>query len=309
MAVKTTKIQCNQDVDLRGKVDVEGKVTCGSDVEVDGKLQINSAKDLVTKDGSSLGDTIPTLEITKTDDGMFLTSSSLTIVKSRVGTHSPIGKATINFGRQSLIVTFYENAKLNEGFDHPFICSPMLINLGLINIWSMITINLDTGEIQTFSLNNYTGFVINDTNVILADESSANYHGTMYINTINGKPIVSGTESKDIKLQSTLYRHTVTIWNNNNASLIFTAESEKNTPIDSIQDLVTVFGNTKLACSGMKWESPSSIIHIMRLDVGTSISDTNVYTAGSEDGSFGEETFSDILGATGLIITDTVTAM
>lgn len=32
MAVKTTKIQCNQDVDLRGKVDVEGKVTCGSDV-------------------------------------------------------------------------------------------------------------------------------------------------------------------------------------------------------------------------------------------------------------------------------------
>lgn len=55
MAVKTTKIQCNQDVDLRGKVDVEGKVTCGNDVEVDGKLTINSAKDLKTKDGSSIG--------------------------------------------------------------------------------------------------------------------------------------------------------------------------------------------------------------------------------------------------------------
>lgn len=55
MAVKTTKIQCNQDVDLRGKVDVEGKVTCGSDVEVDGALTINSAKDLKTKDGTSFG--------------------------------------------------------------------------------------------------------------------------------------------------------------------------------------------------------------------------------------------------------------
>ena len=36
MAVKTTKIQCNQDVDVRGKVDIEGKVTCGGDAEVDG---------------------------------------------------------------------------------------------------------------------------------------------------------------------------------------------------------------------------------------------------------------------------------
>lgn len=61
MAVKTTKIQCNQDVDLRGKADIEGKVTCGNDVEVDGKLTINSAKDLKTKDGSSFGgsDTSP----------------------------------------------------------------------------------------------------------------------------------------------------------------------------------------------------------------------------------------------------------
>lgn len=38
MAVKTTKIQCNQDVDVRGKVDIEGKVTCGGDAEVDGGI-------------------------------------------------------------------------------------------------------------------------------------------------------------------------------------------------------------------------------------------------------------------------------
>lgn len=55
MAVKTTKIQCNQDVNLRGKVDVEGDVTCGKNLEVDGQVTINSAKDLKTKDGSSFG--------------------------------------------------------------------------------------------------------------------------------------------------------------------------------------------------------------------------------------------------------------
>lgn len=167
-------------------------------------LTLPSAKDLKTKDGSSFGDTIPTLEITQTDDGMVLTSSSLTIVKSRVGTHSPIGKATIDFGGQSMIVTFYENAKLSEGFDHPYICSPMFINLGIINIWSMVTINLDTGEIEVISLANYSGFVINNSSVILGDESFANYYGTMYVDTINGKPIISGVESKDIKLQPTL---------------------------------------------------------------------------------------------------------
>lgn len=167
-------------------------------------LTLPSISDFKTKDGSSFGDTIPTLEITQTDDGMVLTSSSLAIVKSRVGTHSPIGKATIDFGGQTIIVTFYESAKLSEGFDHPFICSPMFINLGIINVWSIVTINLDTGEIETFSLSNYSGFAINDTNVILADDSFANYYGTMYVDTINGKPIISGTESKDIKLQPTL---------------------------------------------------------------------------------------------------------
>ena len=43
MAVKTTKIQCNQDVDLRGKV------TCGGDAEIDGNLIVNSAANIKDK--------------------------------------------------------------------------------------------------------------------------------------------------------------------------------------------------------------------------------------------------------------------
>ena len=54
MAVKTTKIQCNQDVDVRGKVDIEGKVSCGGDAEVDGAIYAHG-KDVTF--GKKIGDT------------------------------------------------------------------------------------------------------------------------------------------------------------------------------------------------------------------------------------------------------------
>lgn len=62
---------------------------------------------------------------------------------------------------------------------------------------------------------------------------------------------INTNKTEIAKKQSTLYRHTVTFtesglgYNNR-----FTAYSEKNTPIDSIQDLITVFGNTELMCAG-----------------------------------------------------------
>ena len=49
MAVKTTKLQCNQDVDLRGKADIKGKVTCRKDAEIDGNLIVNSAANIKDK--------------------------------------------------------------------------------------------------------------------------------------------------------------------------------------------------------------------------------------------------------------------
>lgn len=120
--------------------------------------------------------------------------------------------------------------------------------------------------------------------------------------------------------QSTLYRHTVTITteNNNNSEAIcisFTAESEKNLKIDSIQDLVSVFGNTELSCSGMAFnnthQSYSTITKIFyTITVGTSLATTtfayadigtSYYTEGGK--------FTDIIGKAGFIIFDTVTAM
>lgn len=118
--------------------------------------------------------------------------------------------------------------------------------------------------------------------------------------------------------QSTLYRHTVTIAteNNNNSEAIcisFTAESEKNLEIDRFQDLVSVFGNTELSCSGMalsKTDNSTITKFFYTITVGTSLATTtfiyadigtSVYTEGGK--------FTDIIGKAGFVIFDTVTAM
>ena len=118
--------------------------------------------------------------------------------------------------------------------------------------------------------------------------------------------------------QSTLYRHTVIIAteNNNNREAIcisFTAESEKNLEIDSFQDLVSVFGNTELSCSGMalsKTDNSTITKFFYTITVGTSLATTtfiyadigtSVYTEGGK--------FTDIIGKAGFTIFDTVTAM
>ena len=71
MAVRTTKLKFNQDVDLRAGLSVEGEAEFGSDVEVDGQLTINSASDLKTKDGTTF----------KGDAGVGIEAVSLTDAK------------------------------------------------------------------------------------------------------------------------------------------------------------------------------------------------------------------------------------
>ena len=115
--------------------------------------------------------------------------------------------------------------------------------------------------------------------------------------------------------QSTLYRHTVLISepNNKTAYLAFTAESEKNTTIDSIQDLIAVFGHTSIACSGIYRDGdPENDGSFLMINVGTSISDTTISQAtiiNSAIDDFSNASFTDTFGNTGFTITDNVTAM
>ena len=115
--------------------------------------------------------------------------------------------------------------------------------------------------------------------------------------------------------QSTLYRHTVLISepNNKTAYLTFTAESEKNTSIDSIQKLITVFGNTSISCSGIYRDGdPANSQSLLMINVGTSISNTTISSATIENNAitdFSNALFTDTFGSTGFTITDNVTAM
>lgn len=200
MAVKTTKIQCNQDVDLRGKVDVEGKVTCGGNVEVDGALTINSAKDLKTKDGTSLG-----------GGGL---PSPWVANENVLGYEDTENQLVIGFLAEGSNLYGVQNKQSGE----VSYVSPALS--GNSNIVVYLNVNTEV-----------------ESTVVLPDDFMTKSQ-VINLGDINKK-------------QSTLYRHTVTFSENglgyNNR---FTAYSEKNTPIDSIQDLIAVFGNTELMCTG-----------------------------------------------------------
>lgn len=155
MAVKTTKIQCNQDVDLRGKADIEGKVTCGSNVDVDGTLTINSAKDLKTKDGSSIGgsDTspwkvIPSYEMwgfENTNDGTNtyygISGDSFTYIATNTSQDNPIdfqvgfiplGGITPSIGIYSFI-DYISGITSKITVPDDFVTKSQVINLGDIN--------------------------------------------------------------------------------------------------------------------------------------------------------------------------------
>lgn len=132
-------------------------------------------------------------------------------------------------------------------------------------------------------------------------------------------PNASSLKTKDgTGFVSKLYRHTVTIAteNNNNSEAIcisFTAESEKNLEIDSIQDLVSVFGNTELSCSGMALNNSnqSTITKFFyTIMVGTSLATTTFVYANIGTSFYTEGgKFTDIIGKAGFTIFDTVTAM
>ena len=111
--------------------------------------------------------------------------------------------------------------------------------------------------------------------------------------------------------QSTLYRHTVKIskpTDDGNTSITFTTSSVNNTPINSIQNLTTVFGNTDLSVSGATYLISSSQWEFYnKIHVGTSINDTTVDYINKDD--VGTYNFIDMFGTTGFTITDNVTPM
>lgn len=174
MAVKTTKIQCNQDVDLRGKVDIGGKVTCGGDAEIDGALTLNSAKDLKTKDGSGFA--------LKSDLAKYATKNDLNAKQSTLYRHtititSPNGCLSMSLDTES-------NAKIGSINDiiakfkgNKLACNAVSGSVESTAFYTVLTIG-STSEECTLSGRNFKGAILmRDTlaaafgNQIIVDDS------------------------------------------------------------------------------------------------------------------------------------------
>lgn len=300
MAVKTTKIQCNQDVDLRGKADIEGKVTCGNDVEVDGKLTINSAKDLKTKDGSSFGGggdvslnkvnefvngntMISLIDTVSNPWGGGYYTGIMSKIKGKTYQTSPF----IFIGLEGTGTNLKPVALVADSLSSS--ASKVEFHVGDYGEWGMI-----------INHNGYTRYLSGEIYYESYHLSFPTKSGTLALKT--DIPDVSTK-------QSTLYRHTVSIGNNNRkAKLSFMTESEKNTKVDSIQDLIAVFGNTTVGVSGYAHYDTCGYI-LLTLKVGTDITTTKVGFIETAGGEAVQLSFSDIFGTDGFIITDIVTAM
>ena len=135
------------------------------------------------------------------------------------------------------------------------------------------------------------GFMtFNSAPIITTDSIDSNYlenrldkiENKAYIGRINGVPIISPIESPKFNLQSTLYRHTITIYEGNTQdgnSVCFTAYTPSNTPIDSIQDLTASadgsnkLANTDLACFGVSGTAEALVLY-NGIHIGTDLAST-----------------------------------
>ena len=136
--------------------------------------------------------------------------------------------------------------------------------------------------------------------------SKGSQNNTYYIQV----PNKSGTLAlkSDIEgKQNKRFVHTVEIhYGANGSYFCLTGTSDKNTPIDSVEDLTTVFANRDLGGTGIFGSAGLSKIH-----VGSSVNDTTFkkYMNNGEYTNPSEETFAIVFNTTGFTITDSVSAL
>lgn len=144
----------------------------------------------------------------------------------------------------------------------------------------------------------------NNTLYILPDGLSSDFVNTVSVPAKTGTiALIEDLATK----QDKRFVHTVEIhYASNGSYFCFTGTSDKNTPIDSVQDLTTVFANRDLCGVGVFGSAGLSKIH-----VGSSVNDTTFkkYMNNGEYANPSEETFAMVFNTTGFTITDSVSAL
>lgn len=118
---------------------------------------------------------------------------------------------------------------------------------------------------------------------------------------INNKDIIT-TEQLDAK-QSTLYRHTIEIIKDNEASLILTTESTISTEINTMDKFISAFTGSELACMCALNDNNNWNIHYIGIQVGTTLNDTSMMSTNVLDTGM---TFTDVFGTSGYTMVDKV---
>lgn len=103
--------------------------------------------------------------------------------------------------------------------------------------------------------------------------------------------------------QSTLYRHTIKIVKNNEASLILTTESTISTEINTMDKFISAFTGSELACMCALNDADAWNIHYIGIQVGTTLNDTSMMSNQDLDTGM---TFTDVFGTSGYTMVDKV---
>lgn len=210
----TTKQVFKGGVDILDKpLNVESKATFGSDAEVDGKLTINSAKDLVTKDGTSIGGE------TFYDIGDIEFNKEKTLTKEQgeaiYNNGNPLGIKCTAGGFDWHFVNNGTKAVSGGTQYFPYnVIGPVVF--GPMYVGVQFNKNNDNYTVQFFEESMPTSLSIDGNKKI---SLIADLFGEIYINTVNGTPIIQENISQDIKVQEPLVSGT-NIKTINNESLL-----------------------------------------------------------------------------------------
>ena len=111
------------------------------------------------------------------------------------------------------------------------------------------------------------------------------------------------TKTEVSKKQNTLYRHTIEIVKNNEASLILTTESTISTEINTMDKFISAFKGSELACMCALNDTNAWNIHYIGIQVGTTLNDTSMMSTQDLDTGM---TFTDVFGTSGYTMVDKV---
>ena len=123
---------------------------------------------------------------------------------------------------------------------------------------------------------------------------------SLYIPTKSGTfALLDDVEGK----QSTLYRHTIEITKDNEATLILTTESTISTEINTMDKFISAFKGSELACMCALSDANAWNIHYIGIQVGTTLNDTSMMSTNVLDTGM---TFTDVFGTSGYTMVDKV---